>query len=64
MSGAASHQAVAREALSVPWSDFWTRRERTFLTDMTGGRRCSPAQRNWLDRLASRAREARRVEGR
>lgn len=58
-----AHQRDALAALAVPWADFWNRREREFLQSMTGWRRCSPAQRGWLDRLCDRARAARNAEG-
>lgn len=41
-----AHQEQALAALSVPWPDFWNRRERTFLESMAAWRWCSPKQRN------------------
>ena len=58
-----SHQRDATEAADVPVDDFFTSKEADFIVNMMTAPRCSPAQREWLDRLVAKARAARAAEG-
>ena len=58
-----AHQRDAAEAASVPWDDFYSAKEADFLRSMQVRPSCSPAQREWLDRLVAKARAARAAEG-
>ena len=58
-----SHQRSAEEAAAAPWDDFYSAKEADFLRSMQVRPSCSPAQREWLDRLLAKARAARAAEG-